>query len=193
MSRRPSAFAVLPVAVVALAVAGFVVWSTRDDDVAAPTSVAPVAVTAAGPSFATVAELAAASDRIVVVAVEAVGAGRTIADPGDPDAGIVTQLVTARVERALDDGATGTLVIEQESTLLDGTPIVVNGLPPLTAGDQGVAFLVAGDSEEFPYHALVNEQAWLPFDGDVIRTTGTDAVRSAWDGRTVDELDDTVP
>ena len=189
MTRRP-AFVGLPAAVVIAVVVVVVVWLVRDDGSPGPaTDVTPLAVTADGPTFGTLDELALASDRAIVVVVTAVGRGRSIADPTDPEAGIITQLATAEVELVLlGDSTSGTVVIEQEATLLDGTPIVVNGLAPLRAGDRGVAFLVAGGSEEFPYLALVNEQAWFALDGDRLATGRDDPVHAAWDGRPLDAL-----
>jgi hypothetical protein len=61
--------------------------------------------------------------------------------------------------------ATGSLIVEQEAALLDGTPIVVNGLRPNRVGDTGFWFLVRGNDDEFPYVALINEQARLLVDG----------------------------
>ena len=42
--------------------------------------------------------------------------------------------------------------------LLDGTPVVVDGMTPLDEGDQAVWFLVAGVGESQPYHAVVNAE-----------------------------------
>jgi hypothetical protein len=170
--------------------AGVGVCHTRDPAPPRPTDeVTPLAVSADGPTFGALDELALASDRAIVVVVTAIGPGRSIADPTDPDAGITTQLATAEVELVLlGRSPRGTVVIEQEATLLDGTPIVVNGLAPLRAGDRGVAFLVAGGSEEFPYLALVNEQAWFALDGDRISSERDDPVHTAWDGRPLEAL-----
>ena len=81
------------------------------------------------------------------------------------------------------------LIVEQESTLLDGTPVVVNGLDPLRPGDGGFFFLVEGEGDEFPYTALVGDQGWLPVVGGTVqaRTTG-DPVGEVWNGRDRDEL-----
>jgi hypothetical protein len=50
------------------------------------------------------------------------------------------------------------LVVEEPAALIDGTPVVVDGLEPLRVGDQAVWFLVAGDDVSLPYYAVVNSQ-----------------------------------
>ena len=137
------------------------VLGDRADD-----SETPLAITADEPRYATVDDLAAASDLVVVGTVVRVDDGRAITDPVNPDAGIRTQLATIEVSDVLVGASSGPLVVEQETELLDGTPIVVNGVAPLTVGDTGVLFVVRGDSDEFPYTALVNEQAWVPIVDD---------------------------
>ena len=131
----------------------WVVSATRDEG-----QPEPLAVDAAGPHFATLDELVAASDLVVAGEVVSVGEGRTITDPSDPSAGIRTRLVTIAVTEPLVGDPPEPLVLEEEAALLDGTPIVVNGVAPSKVGDEGIYFLVGGTTTDAPYHALINEQ-----------------------------------
>jgi len=183
--RRPTWYEALPVALVVGVAAVFAVSLAAADP--APDR---VDVAASGPRFATMHEMAAASDRVVLVTVVAIGQGRTIADPTSPDTGIITQLATARVDDQMIGTGPRDIVVEQEATLLDATPITVNGVAPLLIGDTGIAFLVVGTSDEFPYAALVNDQAWLAVVGGRIVTDRDDAIHRAWAGTSVGELAD---
>jgi hypothetical protein len=91
--------------------------------------------------------------------------GRAITDPANPNTGFTTALFQLDVITSYRGEATGSLIVEQEAALLDGTPIVVNGLRPNRVGDTGFWFLVRGNDDEFPYVALINEQARLLVDG----------------------------
>jgi hypothetical protein len=132
----------------------------------------PIDVSATGPRFATLEELAGAADAIVAGTVVAVDAGRTITDPSDPRAGITTRLIEVAVTATFAGPARDLIVIEEEAALLDGTSIVVNGLEPAPPGTSAVWFLVAGDGEQFPYAALVNEQARIPLTADRVAEPG---------------------
>ena len=68
------------------------------------------------------------------------------------------RLASVRVDEVLAGDVASEILIEQEASLLDGTPIEVNGVAPLEAGQAGIYFLIAGDGEEFPYFACVNRQ-----------------------------------
>ncbi|MEM9516514.1 MAG: hypothetical protein AAGA42_16815 [Actinomycetota bacterium] len=119
------------------------------------------AVTASGPEFSSIEELAAASDVIVEGTIVAADDGRRITDPADPEAGVVTRLYELQVAEVYQGDAGDFVLVEQEDALLDGTPIVVNGMLPHAVGDVGFWFLVVGDSEEFPFTAVVNQQGRL--------------------------------
>jgi hypothetical protein len=134
----------------------------------------PIAIEAAGPTFGSLAELVAASDLVVVAEVNGIAEGRTITDPSDPTAGIRTRLVTVEVVSTLVGSAPAALVIEEEAELLDGTPIVVNGVEPSRPDDRGIYFLVAGRDPDAPYHALVNEQGRYLIDGSQLRPAADD-------------------
>lgn len=153
----------------------------------------PVAIEATGPRFSTVEELVAASQVVVRGTVTDVVEGRTITDPVDPTAGIRTQLAAVDVDVVFAGGDEGPLVVEQEAELLDGTPLRVNGVDPLRVGDTGYLFLVRGDSDDFPFAALVNEQGWVPIVDDLLAPIDvTDVAWSAYAGQPSGTLADTL-
>lgn len=156
MTSRGRKLALLPLVPV-LAVVVYLVWAIAGDD-AEPRR---VDIRSSGPEYATLTDLAAASDRVVEGAVVAIGDGRAISDPSDPSSGITTQLATLDLTRVVKGQATATIVVEQERALLDGTPITVNGVMPLVVGDSGWFFLVDGDGEQFPYTALTVPDAFV--------------------------------
>lgn len=182
--RSVAPFLVVPFLVV-IAVVAAAGWWLRDDG-----GTEAVAITATGPVAGSLDDLVAMSDVVVEARVVDVDDGRSITDPGDPTAGIRTQLAELEVVVAHvgDVVAGGSLVVEQESALLDGTPVVVNGLRPLGTGDTGFFFLVSGDGDEFPYHALVGDQGWLPVVADTVRARSSDPVAEQWNGLARAEL-----
>ena len=115
--------------VAALAVA--VVALSGDDEAE------PVELVSDGPRFASLSELVAASDAVVVGTVVAVSDGRLVTAPEDPDAGFRTRLVELSVERTLRGDPPTPVVVEEPAELLDGTPAVMDGMTPLAVGDAG--------------------------------------------------------
>ena len=125
-SRRTIAVAVgLPV-IAAVAVA---LTSMRGDG-----EPAAVELPSEGPVFESFDELVAASDAVVVATVAGVSPGRVSTAPGETDAGIRTRLVELSVERTLTGQPPTPLVVEEPAELLDGTPVVFDGMAPLGAG-----------------------------------------------------------
>ena len=122
------------------------------------------------PTFTTLDELVVASDVVVVATVAGVEDGRTLTAPEDPEAGFRTRLVELDVTSALvgDVEPGDPLIVEEPAALLDGTPVVVDGLEPLAVGEQAVWFLVAGTSEDQPYLAVVNGQGRYRVVGDAL-------------------------
>jgi hypothetical protein len=118
----------------------------------------PVRLQSDAPTFATVDELVAASDLVVVATVTDVSVGRTMTAAGDPEAGIRTRLYELTVTRTLHGDAPRPLVVEEPAELLDRTPVIVDGMEPLHEGEQAVWYLVAGDGPSQPYYAVVNAQ-----------------------------------
>ena len=157
MNRR---LAVLVPVVPVLVVAAYVGWTVlRDGD--DPPTPAAVDVRSSGPTFAGIDELAEASDRVVEGEVVAIEVGRAITDPGDPTVGLTTQLATVDVTGVVKGPQSENVVVEQEATLLDGTPITVDGVPPLEVGDRGTFFLIDGDGDQFPYTALTTPDGFV--------------------------------
>ena len=146
-----------------------------------------VDVAASGPQYSTVEELVAASDLIVLGRVERVDEGRVFTDPADPTAGIRTQLAELAVDQVLEGPPTRSVVVEEEATLLDGTPITVNGASPSTAGQRGVYFLITG-SAETAYHALIGPQGRYLIDGDSLVTAAQDPLSTSLAARGLDGL-----
>jgi hypothetical protein len=135
---------------------------------------APIEIAATGPQFATVEELAGASDLIVVAKVDHVSEGRVLTDPANPAAGIRTQLAALTVEQVLKGAPDGAVVLEEEAALLDGSPITVGGASPSPPGERAVYFLIASDDADVPFHALIGPQGRFVIDGDALRTTARD-------------------
>jgi hypothetical protein len=171
--RRVARYCLLA-APLAAALAVAVVLVKDSDGDSDPDAAEVVAVDAAEPTFSTLDELLDASDLVISGEVVEVGDGRAITDPADAETGIRTRLASVDVDAVLAGEAPGSIVIEQEAALLDGTPIEVNGVPALSAGQVGIYFLVAGDSEEFPYFALVSRQARYDVVNDTLVTSSDD-------------------
>jgi hypothetical protein len=126
----------------------------------------PVPVTSTAPRFDRLEELVAASD--VIVMAEAVGArdGRLITDPERPDAGVRTRLVELRPVRTLMGDPGASIVLEEPATLLDGSPVELDGVQAVEIGARGIFFLVGGGSEAAPHHVLVGPQGRFLVEGD---------------------------
>lgn len=122
----------------------------------------PVEISSDAPRLDGPDQLAAAADLVVVATVASTADGRTVTDPADPTTGIRTRLATLVVDEVLAGEAPTPLVVEEEAALLDGTPIRVDGRSPAAVGDTGTWYLLAGDGEAFPYHALVGAQGFVP-------------------------------
>jgi hypothetical protein len=113
--------------------------------------------------------LAAASDIVVMGRAVAAEPGRAF---GGVDAegaasadAVRSHVLTIEVRAVLlsrDPGAhppDGSVVlVEEESALLDRTPIVVDGARPTKVGDAGIWFLSASRDPEFPGFTVVNSQ-----------------------------------
>ena len=151
----------VPVAfVAALAIAIGVGLSIGSDEATAPPASSmpePVAVEATSIyQFATLAEMVAASDAIVVGRVVATEPGRLVGDPAN--GGVISRIVTIAVDEVLAGEPATTVIVEEEGTLPDGTPIVVNGVPGSTSGDRGIWFLDRLDDAEVPAFLVINSQ-----------------------------------
>jgi hypothetical protein len=136
----------------------------------------PVDVASDSALFDSVDDLVAASDAVVLAEVVEAADGRAITDPSDPTTGIRTRLAELRVVQVLAGSAPDALVLEEAATLLDGTPIAVDGETPVVAGDRGVFFLVAGGADEAPHWALVGAQGRYLVRGEHLEAAAGDGL-----------------
>ena len=128
--------------------------------------------------YAELGELVAATDLVVSGRVVAVEPGRTfgaVDDEGNAGGNAIrSNVVTVEVRDVIAAGsavappAAGTVVlVEEEATLLDGTPIAVDGARATKVGDAGIWFLSASTDPEFPGFTVVNSQGrYLLADAD---------------------------
>jgi hypothetical protein len=155
----------------------------------------PIDVQATGTRFETLDELKAAADLVIEGHVVGVEDGRTISDPTDPDAGIRTRLAQINVDLAADASSATprTVVVEQEATLLDGTPITVNGVAPLDVGERAVLLLVRGADDQFPYTTPISEQAvFYVVDDEVVAADPEGPIGSVFHGGSAAGLRDAL-
>lgn len=161
--RRPQSHWSVWVFVAIIAIAVGVVIATRDDD----SEPAPVDIEATSIyQFASLDEMVAASDAIVVGRVSATGRGRLVGDPSN--GGVISRLVTITVTEALAGvvSANNIIIIEEEGWLTDDTPITVNGVAASEVGDEGLWFLDYNDDAELPSFLVINSQGRFLFAGD---------------------------
>jgi hypothetical protein len=101
-------------------------------------------------SVSSVADMVASSECVLRGEVIHTERGRALS------ADLVSRLVQVRVDEGLaGECPTGTVVVEEEAWLADGTEVTVEGWPGSREGDEGVWFLVSGRSDELPYAATV--------------------------------------
>lgn len=159
-----------PLAVVILAVIAALVTGQGDDESESDTpssgaagGTAPggeelVEVTSDAPRQASLDELVAASDLVVVGEVAGTERGRTFGQPGGTT--IESRLVTLTVGEVLagTPPRAGTVLVEEEGWLDDGRALVVDGARPSQAGDRGVWFLVEVDDPDLPVYTVVGAE-----------------------------------
>ncbi len=177
---RQAAWLALPVVIAALV--GLARWTSSETE---PTA---LDLTSSGPSYATVEEMAGASDLVVIATIVAAEQGRSIGDPTNPDAGITTTLYRLDVEQLLAGQASRGIIVEHESALADGTPISINGTSAPTVGHRVLLFLIAGQSEAFPHHAIINEQGRYEIGGQRIVAATSHSLASEVEGTSLDDL-----
>lgn len=147
------------VAIVAVAV-GVIVATREDDSAPAPVDVDATSIY----QFASLDEMAAASDAIVVGRVIATERGRLVGDPAN--GGVISRLVTVTVDEALAGVVGATIVVEEEGWLTDDTPITVNGVAATKVGDEGLWFLDLNDDAELSSFLVINSQGRFLFADD---------------------------
>ena len=177
--RRGTTLVVVAVTLVAAGV--LTAWQVRPTtDRPGAAASPPTEVTSDAPRFATLEDMAAASDAVVLAEVVAEADGRTITDPADPERGVRTRLLELEVVEVLVGAVPRPLVLEEEAMLLDGTPVRVDGVAPAGPGDRGVFFLVAGGSDANPHHALVGPQGRFLVDGDDLVPATSSPLGAIW-------------
>ena len=145
----------VPAAVAALAAtAGVGLAVARRPEATRPE---PVTLRSEGRTFASLPELVDASAVVVLARVSSVSGGRTFASPGGGAVrSRVLHLEIGAVLAGPDPGPT--LAVEEVAELADGTPVVLDGLPPAQQDDQGFWFLAASADRSVPYLAAVGPQ-----------------------------------
>lgn len=118
----------------------------------------PQAITADETSYASLKDLTAASDLIVIAKATETKTGRLISSWSDSTTSVRTELVTLKVGQILKGSTGESIVLEQEKSIGDKTPIVVNDVQPTKVNDEGLFFLQQSKDEAAPYVALINRQ-----------------------------------
>lgn len=178
-------------AVVALVVAGILAVvlvaggsSSSDDDgsgsagdTGATSTPAPVDIASDSPTYATLDELVAASDLVVRARVTSTERGRVFGEPGEETA-IESRLVGLEITDVLRGAEPPPeILVEEEGWLLDGSPLIVDGLVPSAPGDDAIWFLVdpSDDPDEATPFVTTNAQGrYLVVDGRLIGPDGDD-------------------
>ncbi|QYG92177.1 hypothetical protein HC251_06800 [Iamia sp. SCSIO 61187] len=175
---RPSRRGWLP-PVVALAVAAILAvvlvgggGSGGDPDPRSTTSTSvpePVEISSDSPTYATLGELLAASDLVVRARVTSTERGRVFGEPGQ-DTALESRLVALEVTEVLrGPEPPPEFLVEEEGWLLDGSPLIVDGLVPSAEGDDAIWFLVDPSATEPAPFVTVNAQGRYLVDGDALR------------------------
>jgi hypothetical protein len=149
--------------VVGAGAAGFAVAYDSPDPL---DSRARVAVTSdARHRFSDLGQLVAASDLILAGRVVSSESGRVFGSPGAAakSSAIRSHVLTLQVDgvlagRGAPAVSSAVVLVEEEASLTDGSPIVVDGMRATRVGDRGVWFLVASNDAEFPGYTIVNSQ-----------------------------------
>lgn len=166
---------------------------------ASTTTVAPdpVAIESDAPMYATLEELLAASDLVVRARVTGTERGRVFGDPEDQGGdAIESRLVAVEVTDVLSGAAPpDVFYIEEEGWLLDGAPLVVDGLSPSAEGDDAIWFLVdpTDAADEASPFVTVNAQGRYVVDGDaLVGAEGDDPLVAELAALTPDQLEDRI-
>lgn len=196
-SGRGRAWVAPALAVVLAAVLAAVLLTTgssspTEEEPAATTTTtepAPVAVESDAPAYATLADLVAASSLVARVTVTSVERGRVFGDP-EEDGAIESRLVgVALVETLHGEAPPDEFLVEEEGWLLDGSPLVVDGLGPSEVGDEVIWFLVdPTDTEPSPFVGT-NAQGRYSVVGDtLVGADGDDPLVTRIEQLTPDQL-----
>ena len=150
--------------------------SATDDVTSEPTDTTPAAVAVEATSsyaFTTVDQMIDNSDLIVRGRVVATERGPLV---GEADASVVARVVTLQVEDVLGGRLAastttdrGTILVEEEGWLPDGSPLIVNGVAPSQVGDDGIWFLQVSPDPDLPSFLVINSQGRYLVDGNGLR------------------------
>ncbi len=155
----------------------------------------PVDITSDSPAYATLDELLAASDLVVRARVSSTERGRVFGEPGE-DTALESRLVALEVTETLRGlEPPPEILVEEEGWLLDGSPLIVDGLVPSAEGDDAIWFLV--DPSDDPLEATPFVTPTAPgrylVGGDVLLgADGDDPLVLRIEGLTPDQLEEAV-
>lgn len=132
----------------------------RAADAATPGGPEPVAVASDAPTFGSIRDLVGAADVVVRGRVATIERGRWFGSGAADGTRIQSRLITVEIEEVLAGAAPGAdaVLVEEEGWLDDGTPIVVDGAPPVAVGDDAIWFLVEGGDPELAAYVVINGQ-----------------------------------
>ena len=137
----------------------------------------PVRIESDSPVYETLEELLAATDLVVRARVTSTERGRVFGEPGEETA-LESRLVALEVTETLRGAEPpAEILVEEEGWLLDGSPLIVDGLVPSATGDDAIWFLVdpSEDPQEPTPFVTTNAQGrYLVVDGELIGADGTD-------------------
>ncbi len=138
---------------------------------------APVDISSDSPAYATLDELLAASDLVVRARVTSTERGRVFGEPGE-DTALESRLVGLEVTEVLRGAEPpAEVLVEEEGWLLDGSPLIVDGLVPSATGDDAIWFLVdpSDDPDEPAPFVTTNAQGrYIVVDGELVGADGDD-------------------
>ncbi|HEX7131468.1 MAG TPA: hypothetical protein VF228_02790 [Iamia sp.] len=172
---------------------------SSDDPVADETSTMatprPVDISSDSPAYATLDELLAATDLVVRARVTSTERGRVFGEPGEETA-LESRLVALEVTETLrGTEPPSEFLVEEEGWLLDGSPLIVDGLVPSATGDDAIWFLVdpSTDTQEPTPFVTTNAQGrYLVVDDTLIGPDGDDPLVTRIEALTPDELEDAI-
>jgi hypothetical protein len=199
-----------PAAAVAIAIAVIIGMASADS----PSNDAPgasepdaVEITSDVAFASTLEELVADSDLVVHGHVVSTDHGRIF---GNPDGTVIESRLVAfvvddvlrRTSTVPDDVRSGSsITVEEPGWLEDGTPLIVDGVPPSAVGDEFIWFLQAVPSpaldgeDDAPAYVLASPQGHFSLDGDRVtpsKDAASDPVATALAALGRDGLGDAV-
>lgn len=137
----------------------------------------PVDISSDSPTYATLDELLAATDLVVRARVTSTERGRVFGEPGEETA-LESRLVALEVTEVLrGPEPPPEILVEEEGWLLDGSPLIVDGLVPSATGDDAIWFLVdpSDDPQEATPFVTTNAQGrYIVVDDQLIGPDGDD-------------------